>query len=117
MIEININIHTPKEPQKKAFEEWICRKFKVNDVNDLKLTNSEYCTYMDCWESAIKFREEQLVDRMSVQGFVSEETKKMRDKLNRISAVCDIALDAGTNWDEEQLDDFFEQVKRIVKSI
>lgn len=56
MIELNIISQNYKEPERIAFEEWICRKFKVDNLDDLKMTTSEYCTYMDCWEDAIRFR-------------------------------------------------------------
>lgn len=39
---------------------------------------------------------------------------ELKEKINDVYNVCDIVLDGATNWDEEQLDEFFEQVGKIV---
>lgn len=78
MIELNIIPQNYKEPQKKAFEDWMCRKFKVDDIDDLKMTASEYCTYMDCWEAAIRFRDEELLNKAINDSKIRVAVKEMK---------------------------------------
>lgn len=49
-------------PQRIAFKEFMCKKFNVQSVDDLSMSTKEYCDWMDCWEEAISFRNQELLE-------------------------------------------------------
>lgn len=45
---------------------------------------------------------------------LKEERERIGEKLNQIDNICDMVLDGATNWDEEQLEGFIKQIKKIM---
>ena len=48
-----------------AFKEWMCRHFKVKTVDDLQMSDNEYCDYMDTFFAGYRAKEQEILDRLA----------------------------------------------------
>lgn len=69
---ISITVEPIDDPPRRiAFKEFMCRKFNVQSVDDLPMSTKEYCDWMDCWEEAISFRNQEMLENI-----INKEVKK-----------------------------------------
>lgn len=65
-----------------------------------------------------KKSEEQISYQQSVirtQHETINNLQRYREAIDAIASVCDLVLCGATNWDEEQLNEHFEHVYKLVK--
>lgn len=63
-LEIFIEPITEDRPSLKAFKKYMCNKYRVENVNEIKITIQEYAEQMDIFESGWYAKEQMLIDRL-----------------------------------------------------
>ena len=56
----------------------------------------------------------QNIERQEIIDSLKKEHEKQNEMLKQIDSICELALDGATNWDEEQLEGFIKQIKKIL---
>ena len=108
---------TDKELQKEA-EEYVSPEvwgdtYYINCCGDWHNEDMQKA-YID----ARKKSEEQINYQQSVirtQHKTINKLQRYREAIDAIASICDLVLCGATNWDEEQLDEHFEHVYKLVK--
>ena len=55
---------TEDRPSLKAYKEYMCNKYRVKSVNDIKISIQEYADKMDIFEAGWQAKESQLLERL-----------------------------------------------------
>lgn len=76
-------------PQRIAFKEFMCRKFNVQSVDDLPMSNKEYADWMDCWEEAISFRDQEILENMLKKSDDNQSVRETQEFLNFLKEKSD----------------------------
>lgn len=57
-----------ERPSLKAFKTYICARYRVENVNDLPMSTSEYGNLMSVFEAGWGAREQEFIDKMLEKG-------------------------------------------------
>ena len=62
-LQILVEPITEDRPSLKAYKEYMCNKYRVKSVNDIKISVQEYADKMDIFEAGYSAKEMQLLNR------------------------------------------------------
>lgn len=57
-----------ERPSLKAFKTYICARYRVENVNDLPMSTSEYANLMSIFEAGWSAREQEFINKMLEKG-------------------------------------------------